>query len=310
MNNKTLGLVFGALLLIYLLTKLFGGNKERSFDPEIIAIDTAAIDKVVVHPAQGEEVFNIVKTGPEWQLQRGADQYQATSGSVGGLLSNLSSIKADRIVTKNADRYSDYAVDENGGTRLELYSGSKKEGDIVVGRFNFNQATRSGISYLKKYDEDEVYSVDGFLSMSLNQSFDNYRNKMITSLNADDITRVVLSESNLNMTMTRVDSVWRNDEGTPIDSAAAAQYINTLKSISGGTFITSQSDIGDRLKSLTIEGNNMAAPMDINCYQSQDTSQHFVIHSSGNQEGYFFSDSVGIYDRIFGKFPLISQSSD
>ena len=34
MNNKTLAIVFGALLLVYLLTKVLSGNRERSFDPQ------------------------------------------------------------------------------------------------------------------------------------------------------------------------------------------------------------------------------------------------------------------------------------
>ncbi len=152
MNNKTLAIAFGALLLIYLLSKLLGGNRERSFDPKIIDIDTAAVDRIVVHPAAGDEMFEMSKTGSGWQLKRSTDLFQATAGSLGGLLSNLSQVQADRIVSKNPDRHKDYAVDEESGTRIELYGGQKKVGDVVVGRFNFNQATRSGISYLRKYD--------------------------------------------------------------------------------------------------------------------------------------------------------------
>ena len=73
------------------------------------------------------------------------------------------------------------------------------------------------------------------------------------------------------------------------------------------TFINRQSDVGSKLKVLSVEGNNMSAPVQIECFASQDTSHHFVIHASTNNEGYFFSDSSGIYDRLFGKFPLTSN---
>lgn len=303
MNNKTLAIAFGALLLIYLLSKLLGGNRERSFDPKIIDIDTSAVDRIVVHPAAGDEMFELSKTGSGWQLKRSADLFQATAGSVGGLLSNLSQVQADRIVSKNPDRHKDYAVDEGSGTRIELYGGQKKLGDVVVGRFNFNQATRSGISYLKKYDEDEVYSVEGFLSMSLTQGFENYRNKVLTSLTAGDLTKITLEDRDDNLVILKSDSLWRDPSGLQVDSASVAGYLSTVQSVTGGTFINTRGDVGERLKTLKIEGNNLPESVTINCYASQDTSHHFVIHSSANSEGYFFSDSNGIYSRFFEKFP-------
>jgi hypothetical protein len=304
MNNKTLAIAFGALLLIYLLTKLLGGNRDRSFDPNIVTIDTTTVDRIVIHPAFGGEFFEMQKTGNGWHLKRGADQYQATTTSVRGLLSNLSSIAADRIVSKNPDRYKDYAVDEDGGTRIEIFAGNRKQSDLVVGRFNFNQATRSGISYLRKYDDEAVYSVDGFLSMSLSQGPDNYRNKVLTSLNTSDLTRLTLLDNGSRITITKPDSIWRDPAGMEVDSAMMANYLNTIRSVNGGTFVNARSDVGERLKQLTIEGNNLPAPVEIHCYASRDTSHHFVVQASTNQEGYFFSDSSGIYKRFFEEFPV------
>lgn len=304
MNNKTLAIAFGALLLIYLLTKLLGGNRERSFDPNIVTIDTATVDRIVIHPASGGGSFEMQKTGDGWQLKRGADQYQATTTSVRGLLTNLSSIEADRIVSKNPDRYKDYAVDEDGGTRIEVFTGNRKQSDLVVGRFNFNQATRNGISYLRKYDDEAVYSVDGFLSMSLSQGPDNYRNNVLTSLNASDLTRLTLLDNGNSITITKPDSIWRDPDGTEVDSTAMANYLNTIRSVNGGTFVNDRSDAGEQLKQLTIEGNNLSAPVEIHCYTSSDTSHHFVIQASTNPEGYFFSDSSGIYKRFFEDFPV------
>jgi hypothetical protein len=215
----------------------------------------------------------------------------------------MTRITADRIVSKDAEKYKDYAVDDEGGTRIELFSGQKKLGDIVVGRFNFNQATRSGISYLKKSEGAEVYSVEGFLSMSLSQGFDNYRNKTLTAITAGDLTKITLEGLGEVATVTKTDSVWRYPSGMEVDSAAMASYLNTVRSVTGSTFVNSRNDAGERIKLLKMDGNNMAAPIEIVCYASQDTSHHFVIHSSANEEGYFFSDSSGIYSRFFDKFP-------
>lgn len=306
MNNKTLAIVFGGLLLIYFLTKVLGGNRERSFDPNILTIDTARVSEIVVDPAD-DDSFKILKTGGTWLVERGTETYTAAASSVASLLSNVASIKAERVVTKNPDRYADYNVDDSSGTGIQLFSDGEKIGDVVVGRFNFNQATRSGISYFKKEGGPEIFAVDGFLSMTLSQGFDNYRDKDLFSVNTDDLTRFTWDEDGVSLIAQRADSIWVDDMGTVIDSASITSFISGLGMVRGATFINGQQDIGEKIKTLTMEGNNMVEGIEVNCYVSADSSHHFVIHSSANEEGYFFSDSTGIYDRLFGTVPTVSK---
>ena len=302
LNNKTLGITFAALLLIYLLTKIFSGNKERSFDPQIISIDTSSITKIMVDPAN-EEAFSLEKTGGGWQVTKSGQQYSATTSSVNGLLGNLQNVKAERIVSKNVERHQDYNVDDSSGTRIELMAGSEKVGDVMVGRFNFNQATRSGISYVRVTENPEVFSVDGFLSMSLSQGADNYRNKQLLSLNTDDVTKIDLQQNGSRLSYQKLGTQWQDESGAQIDSSKMVTYLNNIRTINGGTFANNpQGEMGDKANTLTIAGNNMISPVEINVYASRDTSQHFVIHSSDNAEGYFFSDSSGIYQRLVGGF--------
>ena len=302
-NNKTLGIAFGILLLIYFLTKLVGGNKERSFDPQILSIDTSQVTKINVEPANNATPFSLEKTGSGWSLMVDDKQFSATSSSVSGLLGNLQNVKAERVVSKNPARYQDYSVDDTTGTRIELHAGSKKLGDVMVGRFNFNQATRSGISYLRLTEEEPVYSVDGFLSMSLSQGSDNYRDKSITSINSEDVTRITLADGSNARSYSSVGTDWQDEAGNAIDSAKMVSYLNNIRTVSGVDFVVDPAaQMGAKINTLTIEGNNMDQPVEVNVYASQDTTHHFVVHSSTNQEGYFFSDSSAIYKRLITSF--------
>ena len=303
LNNKTLGIAFVALLLIYFASKYIGGNKERSFDPQILNIDTSQISRIAIDPANEEAPFTLERTGSAWTLTRGSQQFGATVTSVSSLMSSLQSVKAERVVSKNAARYRDYSVDDTTGTRIEMFAGSKKLGDVIIGRFNFNQATRSGISYIRLKEEPAVYSVDGFLSMSLSQGPDNYRNKQITSVNSDDVTRVTLEDMGSQKTYSSIGTSWQDESGNPIDSAKMVSYLNNIKSVMGSSFVENTSiQMGSKVNTLRIEGNNMPAPLEVNVYLSQDTSHHFVVHSNSNEEGYFFSDSSGVYNRLIGSF--------
>lgn len=304
MNNKTLGIVFGALLLIYLMTKLFGGPKDRSFDPNILQIDTASVTKIEIQPSEGEPSFTLDRSGGQWVLQRNGQSFDLAMGSVGTLLSNLESIRAERIVSKNAERFSEYNVDDSTGTVIDIYAGGKKVKELVAGRFSFNQATRSGISYIRLLNDDAVYAVDGFLSMTLTQSFDNYRDKSMLKLNQADLTKVSFQEGTSRIEIAKNGNSWMTDV-TEVDSTAMAGYLSNISSVSGTAFLDDRSQVGEKIKEITFEGNNMTGPVTITCYQAEGASQPFVLNSSMNADAYFLSDTIGVHDRLFGKFSEI-----
>ncbi len=308
MNNKTLGIAFGVLLLIYLIIKFAGGNKERSFDPEILSVDTSQVNKISIAPANGSP-FELVRSADGWILNVDGKTHEATTSSVKGLLANVGSVKADRVVSKNPDRFADYNANDSLGTLIELYNGSNLLGGVVVGRFSFNQATRNGISYLRPADKQEVYSVDGFLSMSLSQDHNSYRNKEILALNRDDLTRISISALGENHTLSKMGDDWQRGDGQNMDSTQMAGYINTLGSVNGATFLEDPSlGVGPEIGEVVFEGNNIPQPIKISIYTAQDTTQDFVVHSSANEDAYFFSDSSGVYNRIVEKLvDLISS---
>lgn len=304
MNNKTLGIVFGALLVIYLMTKFFGGPKDRSFDPNILQLDTATVTKIQIRPSGGEPSFSLDRSGGSWSLQREGETYDLAMGSVGTLLSNIQLIKAERVVSKNVDRFSEYNVDDSTGTVIEIYSSGKKIKEMVAGRFSFNQATRNGISYVRLADDEAVYAVDGFLSMTLTQSFDNYRDKSILKLNKTDLTKVSFEDGISNREVRKEGNIWMRDQ-TVVDSTAMASYLSNISSVSGSAFLDDESKIGQKIKEVTFEGNNMNGPVTITCYVAEGATQPFVLNSSMNADAYFLSDTMGVHDRLFGKLSEI-----
>ena len=51
MNNKTLGLIFGSLVLIAALIFIFqGGKNERTFREKLVDIDTASVTEILIYP--------------------------------------------------------------------------------------------------------------------------------------------------------------------------------------------------------------------------------------------------------------------
>ena len=54
------------------------------------------------------------------------------------------------------------------GSKVKVIEGSKTAFDLVVGRFSFQQP-RAMNTFLRLYNDIDVYKVDGFLDMTFNQ---------------------------------------------------------------------------------------------------------------------------------------------
>lgn len=303
MNNKVLIGIFGLLLVIYLASKLLGGNQESSFDPQIVQVDTASVDKIIIHPkGLPDQSFSLSRVSGKWTADNGTLTVDAVTSSIGSLLNQLTSIRAKRIVSKSPEKWTTYEVDEAAGTRVEVFSNGTSIEDFIVGAFKYDQTTQSASSYIRNTDKDEVFVVDGFLSMSFNQQFNNFRDKQLFQLNKDDITELSLSSGVELQTFQKVEGKWFFAGMEAVDSAKMASYVDGLSNVSGFDFEDAfQPNNSDLLQQLNIEANNMMEELVVSAYTSNNPEKPFVIHSTMNPEAYFLSDSTGVYQKLFGK---------
>ncbi len=305
MNNKTLLIILVGLVVVYGLTQLFSGKKDRSFDTDLVKIDTSTVTKVVVFPkADDFAEVTLTREGSNWIITKGDLTTIATSNNVNSLLGQLSLIKTKRIAAKNSEKWVDYEVEDDKATRLQVYAGTKLLRDFMIGRFSFNQQTRQATSFVRLTGEDEVYAVDGFLSMSLGQGFDAYRNKEILNVAQADFTGLDfrLEDYMFSFNKSGKDWVMNNDINIPLDSALMYNLLNNIQNVSGSEFIDDFDPVQSQnllQKSLTVNANNLIEPIVIHCYADTSREKPFVIHSSQNEEAYFASDSTGVYTRLF-----------
>lgn len=294
MKNKTLWIIFAALLAFFLLSKLFNKKSVRSFTTDIIQIDTKAVDRIVFHNSNPSAQFEISKHDNGWTVKNTNIEADALSSSVSALLDNLNNIKAQRPVAKSQDKWAEYEVDNEKGKRIELFSGSKVVEDLVIGRFNFNQQTRSAKSYVRRSNDDNVYVIDGFLSMSIGQSMDAFRDKNLVTVNSNDIAEINI-QSELGNRSAKKENYWVDQSGTVLDSTTMANYVNKLARVSGTSFYDNSDLPATPIKEMQLTLQNGEATT-IKCYAA---SEGFVIHSSQNPESYFSSDSTGVFKTLF-----------
>ncbi|GJM31320.1 MAG: hypothetical protein DHS20C18_03210 [Saprospiraceae bacterium] len=311
MNKKTVLLVFLASLGIYALTQVFASRKIDHFQAELINLDTAVVQTVIINTKKDLEEITLSREGQIWIASNGKINVRAVSTEVDKLLSALSLIRSKRIAAKVAEKWSEYEVGQGEGTRLRVYTNAGLVYDFIVGKFGFNQQSQRSISYLRLTGEKEVYAIDGFQALS--RGFDAYRNKVLSKLTKGaQVTTFSFLNGDTSFVFSRHPEGWLLNDQETVNSAKVESYLTTLEKISGNVFAddfdeTQASE--KQINQLQLEGDQLPVPILIRAYLDTTRTNPYVLHSSLNKEAWFSSDSSGVYLSIF-KDPVVFREEE
>ena len=302
MNNRTLLIVFGVCLALFLGAKLLKGNKSSSFDDAIVKVDSASVDHIkFISAGNHPEEFELKRNGKDWVAMKGEMSVPASAENVGAILIQLSHLTAKRIVTNDVARYGEYEITDSLASKVRVWHGKNQVADLEVGGFRFDQNTRSAFSFIKNAKKPEVYEVDGFLSMGLKARFNQFREKQLVKAAQEDLTSIEwIGNGQPKQVIAKEDGLWYYAGMEAVDSAKFNTYLTGLVGAQGSEFSDLTSAAGlTLLEKVTLTGNNMIEPTVISAFAAQDTLKPFLIASSANPDAVFKSDSNGLYKKIF-----------
>ena len=309
LNTKTLIIALVVLGAIVLVNKLYLSKKsESTFRAEFVKIDTGLVNKILIYPRaeQGKEI-KLSKNGSVWEVEKEKKKVPADTNAIHGLLASFAEMKSISLAGEDKSSWKDLQVTDSAGTRIKIFTSDNQTYDMVVGKFGYNQQTRSGISYIRHADEEPVYAVDGFLSFSINQGFNTWRNKSFIHGNKDNWTSLTFSYPDSSFTLTKQGASWTID-GTPTDSAKTEQYLAQVANMQSAGFVDNYLPGPPAVYSLTINGNNIPAPITAQAFPA-DSTQKFILHSSQNPDAYFSEAQSSIVSRLFkGKQSFFAEA--
>jgi len=310
-NNKILSITFGVLLVLYLATQILGGEaNERNFRTDLVTMDTALVNRIVLHPKGGEEVV-FTQQEDAWQVSQNGKTAEADQQAVHSLLGTLLQLEPQRLAARSEDKWDTFEVTESLGSRVQEYNGENLLADVYVGKFSLQQMPQQPMqpgmppmqqqrpkatSYVRLADEAEVYAVDGFLTTSFNRQFNSWRDRNFLQLDKENISRISFRyPADSSFTLALTDSVWTIN-GTLADSAQTAQYLNQLARLTSSDFADDFNAQGQSPAfQARIEGNNMS-PVTIEGYENEGS---FVLRNSLKPDVLISSDISGLYARVF-----------
>ncbi len=290
---KLIGILV-VLVLVYLGIEFFGSkSRSKSFRSELVEIDTAKVTRMLID-AKGKSL-ELKKKENNWEVSIGENKYApAQKSSVEGTFRSLLTIKPSRVVAKSPEKWKDYQVDSTG-TRVEVFEGDKKTLDLVIGRFGMQQQ-RNFYTYVRLFDEDEVYAADNFMGISFNTNPADFRDKQILTITPDSVMEIRYNyPADSGFVLSRADSIWQIG-GVQTDSAATAEYMRDIRHLTSSSFVddVAPSGLGAPFMQVVIKEGN--APKII--VKAWRHPQHYwVINSSQNPETYF--SDADIVDKLF-----------
>ena len=294
-SNNKLAIAF-AVLLIFAALMIFTdiGKSEKTFKTNIVNIDTAKVNKILLYPqSQNHKEVQIWKDKTHWRVKlKSGKEATVPETKVKNILSVLNSIKSTRLAANDDKMWHEFQVD-TAGTQVKVFENGKQALDLIVGKFSFQQP-RSVSTYVRLADDKNVYAVDGFLTMTFNQGPNSFRNETIVNSTPSDWNKISINytSGDSSFSIMKKNNKWYADN-IKIDSAKSSRYAQTLSHVSSSNYVDQPNEVTP-FAVITIEtakGNII-----VNAYGDPQSP---VIASSENTQSYFDGKKSSLYSRIF-----------
>jgi len=298
MSNKTLIIILAVLAVIAVIIYFPSGEKtERSFKTNLVDIDTSAVTEIVISPkSMNGKSYKVFKEGNGWKvtLENGKTAI-VPNDKAKRLIEQILTIKPKRLAGRSKSKWAEFEVDDSSATRVIVKEGGSTTLDIMIGKFLFQQP-RSVSTYVRLSDDNDVYLVDGFLSMSFNQKPNSYRDNIVIKGDRNIWDKLVFNYSaDSSFQMTKVDGKWMSNN-TKLDSAKTAKYLSQLSRLTNSNYID---DFNPESKSPDYELIISAHDSTIATVHGYQVDSLLVVNSSMNKESYFDASKNKFMEKLF-----------
>ncbi len=296
-SNKNLAIVFVVLLVLTVIFFVTDGKKERSFRTELVTIDTASVDQILIYPrSENYKEVKLYNSGDDWKVVLpGGKEASAPKSKIKSLLGTLTGIKPSRLAARGSDKWHEFEVD-SVGTRVKVLESGDVTLDIILGRFAFQQP-RSMNNYVRLYNDTDVYEVEGFITGSFNQKADNFRDNTVLKGSHENWENLVFEyPADSSLSLSKLNDQWfLNDE--PTDSAQTVKTLRSLERLTNTNFINDfdQSILSNPAYTLTIQ----SAQGDDIVVKGFESDSTLIINSSMNPDSYFDGSKNNFSEKIF-----------
>jgi len=304
-NHKILVLGLAGLVGIFIISRLFRSPKlEGNIRKELVSIDTADVTEVRMATAGDQpKVTKLLKNKNSWTVSQDDKSYPASKSVVESLLMTVSSLNAERMISRKKDKWDSYSVGEKS-TDVSVYVDGKKTAEFRVGKTGFSQNPSSqqfggqgieAFTYVRLADEDEVYIVNGFLESMFSRGLNEWRDKSFLRFASESVTKVTFSyPADSSFVLERKDTLWFAG-GRIADKNKVQTYLREISSRSESAFADSYTAIGSPAARIQIDGEGGV----VASFEGWRQEASWYLRSSLQPEVFFLNDDQNSVGRLF-----------
>ena len=288
--NRTLFGILVVLAVVYAGSWWWkkGSAGSQVLTTNLVHIDTAQISQI--HIERTGERIQLARRGNAWWLttEEGVE-VPAMGTSVRSLLSSLQRLIPSRVVSRDPSKWRDYQVDSTG-RRIQIVEGENTTLDLVIGRGDM-QGQQSFVTYVRPYDEDNVYVIENFSGSVVSASSANYRDKSVLTTTVDSIHMLDFDyPGDSGFTLSQVEGEWLLNDSPP-DSTRVADYLKDLQRLTSSAFVDQiKPSASDAPSSSLIIRSHGSEDVLLRLFDRPDGGQ--ILHSSQNPDNYFADTTV------------------
>jgi hypothetical protein len=270
MKKRNITLIITLIILIILAYFVMEKPGERTVDSreKLIEIDSAKIDKIWVNTQYGEVELKL--NNGEWTITKPIS-YKPNLFKINAALSQSADMQIINEATSKPGRHSVYGVD-SAAVQVKLYQGAKQKAHLLIG----NMGSQPMETFVRKFDDDNVYLVKGALTYIFNSPLKDWRDRTIIDLADEQVNEVKITYEKESYSLVLSDSVWRIGN-SPANPEIVNRFLNSLKYLETDFF---EDEAPEQLPpvSLSIEING------INLYIHKIDEDRFYAKTSNSQQ--------------------------
>jgi hypothetical protein len=194
-RNAVILVVIVALLgaAYYFVNKSKSAENGADTGNDLIKLTDYTTDKIAsVTIVNSEGTMVIVKEGTDWKLSSPTD-FKADPSKLSGIVINISSVTADKVIEENAADLAKYGLDRAVLATVKLTDGTEKT--IEVG----GQTPTKDAYYAKLKDAPKVYTISTYTAEQLLQKKKDIMDKAILALKSEDIIALSMDRKGQNL---------------------------------------------------------------------------------------------------------------
>jgi hypothetical protein len=237
LSTTTLLAGLAVLLVIFAASRYFrSATQENNLDKNFMSLDTASITEVRIQPPAGTlPAVRIVRHEKTWEVVNEIHHEATNPIAVRNMLAQVADFRVLRFASRKKEKWTEFKVDEKS-TRVSIYHQDKMLADFYIGKLGFTPGAGMGgaFTYVRKADENKVYTVEGFLEATFPQSFNDWRDKTLLKTDRNEISKIVFHYPlDSGFAIEKRDSSWYSgtdkidlSKAQPLISAFSAKYMN------------------------------------------------------------------------------------